>query len=150
MTPPLVCWWPTPEPVAYLVGVRGVGKISVTLSRPPVGVLGVPTRGQVAVLVGVPVPECHQIDAWPAGVLAARLPQAVTRPPDHGLSFQPMLWPVPADRALVKHHPTNRLNFQAIQRRRWCPCPVENRQYTHAMAAPTPANLAPTPATAAH
>lgn len=48
-----MCWWPTPEPVAYLVGVLGVGKISVTLSRPPVGVLGVPIRGPVAVLVCV-------------------------------------------------------------------------------------------------
>ena len=84
----MVCWWPTPEPVAYLVGVRGVGKISVTLSRPPVGVLGArgraPAPEPVACLVGVPcacrVPVCHQIERparWCAGGPPAH---AVPRP----------------------------------------------------------------------
>ena len=102
-----MCWWPTPEPVAYLVGVRGVGKISVTLSRPPVGVLhcrgvqklhpiplsrppvgvlGVPTPEPVACLVcvsGARVPVCHQIERparWCAGGPAPELAARLPMP----------------------------------------------------------------------
>ena len=48
------CWLAYP----WAGGLPGV--------RAGAGCCGVPARGPVAVLVGVPVPECHQIDTRPA------------------------------------------------------------------------------------